>query len=206
MLGGRHACVALKPFAAILLLTAWPLAAPAAWLGYKNETATPIIVQTSVLVNGRVMRGKAHLLYPGEIAWDNIAAPGARSVSIYDPKANNRLVFQDTVNVANQDVFVAARLVQPPLLPGMKAPLPPQVRLVGTVAPVPGGVVPTRPTTPAPATPNIPRPTIPVRPPTPTPTKPSPPVNPPRPTVPPAGTIPVRPPTNPPPASGKTGN
>lgn len=119
----------------------FPAKAAASWLGYRNDTAQPVTVQTSVLVNGRVVRGTPHVLYPGEVAWDSVAAPGPRQISIYDPKAGNRLVAQDSINIGNVDIFLSVQLqaVQP--APGKAAV--PVVRLVPTRVPVlPGGAAP----------------------------------------------------------------
>ena len=172
---------------AMSLLVAHP--ASAAWLGYRNETAAAIVVQSSVVVNGKVLRGKAHVLYPGEIAWDNIAAPGARQLTIYDPKANNRQVFQDSINVVNQDIFLSVRLEKPAQVPNQPAQ-PATIRLVSIKPPGPAGVVRPKaipPSTPAPVRPpNQPATPVPVAPPSAAPV------------TPPPGTIPVRPP---PPAS-----
>lgn len=123
--------------AAIVLL---PSIASAAWLGYKNETNAIIVVQSATVVNGQVIRGKPHRLYPGEVAWDTVPQPGVRQVSIYDPKANNRLVAQDNVNCAGTDLFLSVQVeVPPPPHPGQPAQQP-RVKLV-----------PSKPTTPPPA-------------------------------------------------------
>ena len=75
---------------ALFALALAPTFADAAWLGYKNNTNAVVIIQATdmVVVNGQVKAGrsgKVHTLYPGEIAWDPIAAPGARLISVYDP-------------------------------------------------------------------------------------------------------------------------
>src|SRR5437016_4195438 len=96
------------PLAGLALAVAvlFPSLASAAWLGYKNETNAVIVVQSATAVNGKIVRGKPHQLYPGEVAWDTVPQPGVRQVSIFDAKANNRLVAQDTVNCAGADVFL----------------------------------------------------------------------------------------------------
>jgi hypothetical protein len=83
-------------------------------------------------------------LYPGEVAWDNIPAAGARQIVVADPKTNNRIVASETINVQNQDVFLSAQLYQPAQAPG-KAATPPVVRLVGIKAPVAPGTTPQKP-------------------------------------------------------------
>src|SRR5947209_13893524 len=125
MIGLRRTmrCLVL-PAVAVALIALFPALASAAWLGYKNETNAIIIVQSATVVNGQVVRGKPHLLYPGEVAWDTVPKPGARQVSIYDPKANNRLVSQDTVNCAGADVFLSVQTEVQPARPGQPPPAP----------------------------------------------------------------------------------
>lgn len=141
--------------AAVLLLS--PALASAAWLGYKNELAGPVTVQTSVVVNGRVVRGIPHQLHPGEIAWDSIPAPGLRQVSVYNPKANNALVAQENINVGNADIFLSIRLIAQPQIPG-RPPQPPVVRLVPSQAPAPPGQQPPKEQPKGPTAPNTPVP------------------------------------------------
>src|SRR5438045_133033 len=90
--------------AAALITAAAPAWVQAAWLGYKNDTQTVIIVQSASAVNNQLRPGKAHVLYPGEIAWDAVTAPGPRRLSVYDPKQSNRLLLWDTVNSQNLDI------------------------------------------------------------------------------------------------------
>lgn len=165
---------------AVLAIGAVPGSASAAWLGYKNETNAPIAVQTAievkVVVNGQVrsqiVRGKAHVLFPGEVAWDNIPTPGARQISIYEPKANNRLVHQDTINVLGQDIFLAVQSEAAPAPPKGQPAQPTRIKLVATKPPVPPGTVP-KPAPPPGAAPKLaPLPTKPASPPTPAPKQP----------------------------------
>lgn len=124
---------------ALVLVLGFPVIASASWLGYRNDTRAAIVVQTAVNVNGRIIRGKAHMLYPGEVAWDNVPAPGALQIAIHDPSAANKLVYAENVAVQNQDIFVSVQLQQPPAVPGKAAP-PPQIRLIPAKAPTtPGG-------------------------------------------------------------------
>jgi|HubBroStandDraft_6_1064221.scaffolds.fasta_scaffold773343_2 hypothetical protein len=125
---------------AVAVTALFPSIASAAWLGYKNETNAIIVVQSAAVVNGQVIRGKPHQLYPGEVAWDTVPQPGVRQVSIFDPRANNRLVAQDNVNCTGNDLFLSVQVeTPPPPRPGQPAQ-PPRVKLV-----------PSKPTTPPPA-------------------------------------------------------
>jgi len=125
-------------FVALALSLCLPAISSAAWLGYKNNTQAVIVVQTSVTANGKVINGKAHTLYPGEVAWDNISAAGMRTVAVYDPKANNRLVTAENINVQNQDIFLSAQMVAQPQIPN-RPPVPPALKLIAIKAPAPPG-------------------------------------------------------------------
>jgi hypothetical protein len=170
---------------AVLVAACLPACADAAWLGYKNNTNAVVVIQAAdvVVVNGQVKQprpGKAHTLYPGEVAWDPIAAPGARVISVYDPKQSNRLVFQDRIDSARNDIFLSLQFVQPPAVRGQPQQ-PPQLKLLPTVLPaqapgiLPPGSMPPNPTPPGsrpPGTPATPPPQPVTRPPTSPPTTP----------------------------------
>jgi len=176
MSGWRH--YGLIGFA-VLAAAAVPSRAAAAWLGYKNDTNAVVVIQASdvVIANGQVKQirpGKAHTLYPGEVAWDPIAASGPRLIAVYDPKQQNRLVLQERADCNKNDIFLSLRLVQPPPVAG-RPPQPAQLKLLATVLPAqapgifPRGSMPPNPpasppspgTTPPasrPSTPSNPRP------------------------------------------------
>jgi hypothetical protein len=134
--GGRH--IGWFGFA-VLAAAVVPSFADAAWLGYKNNTTAVVVIQASdvVVVNGQVKQirpGKAHTLYPGEVAWDPITAPGPRLLTVYDPKQNNRLVYQDRVDTNKNDIFLSLQMAQPPQVPG-RPTQPPKVVLLPIVLP-----------------------------------------------------------------------
>lgn len=142
---------------AVLVTVAGPSSADAAWLGYKNNTNAVVVIQAAdaVIVNGQVKStrpGKAHSLYPGEVAWDPITAPGPRLIAVYDPKQNNRLVYQDRVDCKQNDIFLSLQLVQPPMARGQ--PQTPALVMVPLVLPSqapgirPPGSMPPNPTPP----------------------------------------------------------
>src|SRR3954464_8025670 len=96
----------------VLCAALLPASADAAWLGYKNDTAAAVIIQSadSVIVGGKqqLRPGKPHPLYPGEVAWDAIAAPGPRIIVVYDPKQNNRELGRAQVDLsAKDDIFLS---------------------------------------------------------------------------------------------------
>jgi hypothetical protein len=160
---------------ALLSMALIPAFADAAWLGYKNNTSAIVVIQATdlVVVNGQVKTGrvgKAHTLYPGEVAWDPIAAPGSRMINVYDPKQNNRAIYQDRVDCNKNDIFLSLQLAQPPAVRGQPQP-PPALKLLPTVLPaqapgiLPPGSMPSNPT-PGPGSPSAPS----SRPPSPPPT------------------------------------
>lgn len=141
---------------AALALALAPTFANAAWLGYKNNTSAVVVIQATdlVIVNGQLKpgrTGKPHTLYPGEVAWDPIAAPGGRMISIYDPKQNNHLLLQDRVDCNKNDIFLSLQFIAPPPVRGQAQT--PQLKLMPTVLPAqaPGILSPgSMPTNPAP--------------------------------------------------------
>jgi len=123
--------------AAILVIALVPACADAAWLGYKNDTPAVIVVQSASIVNNQQVRlGKAHILYPGEIAWDAVTAPGLRQISVFDPKQPTRPLHRDVVNSQALDIFLAVQIVTPP----KGQPQQPQIRFVPAKPPVMPGV------------------------------------------------------------------
>src|SRR5262245_26103674 len=103
--------------AAVLVTALVPACADAGWLGYKNDTPAVIVVQSASTVNNQVRLGKAHVLYPGEIAWDAVTAPGLRQVSVFDPKQPTRPLQQTVVNSQNID-FLSVQVVTSPAAKG----------------------------------------------------------------------------------------
>jgi len=123
--------------AAVLLPAVLPACAKAGWLGYKNDTPAVIVVQSGILVNNQVRLGKAHILYPGEIAWDAVTAPGLRQISVFDPKLPTVPVHRGVINSQNID-FLSVQIVTPPPIKGQAQT--PQIRLVPAKPPVMPGV------------------------------------------------------------------
>jgi len=141
--------------AAVLLIALLPACADAAWLGYKNDTPAIIVVQSASMVNNQVRLGKAHMLYPGEIAWDAVTAPGLRQISVFDPKQPTRPLHRDVVNSQALDIFLSVQIATQPAAKGQ--PQQPQIKFVPAKPPVmPGvnvpGINPNQPSTGSPRT------------------------------------------------------
>src|SRR5262245_23696594 len=112
-----------------LLSPAATLAAPAAWLGFRNDTNMPVIVQGSSVVNNAMRHGKPNLLYQGTVSWERVTQPGSKIITIYDPKQPKLILFQGTVVIAAGDLFFSIEVdPPPPLRPGEKPP-PPKLKL-----------------------------------------------------------------------------
>jgi hypothetical protein len=95
--------LALLGLAALALA---PAEASAAWLGFRNDTQFPIVVQGASVVNGNLRRGKPQLLYPGEVFWESIVVPGKKVVEVYDPKQPRRpALHQEGIDCGATDQF-----------------------------------------------------------------------------------------------------
>jgi hypothetical protein len=115
---GRPKLLAL----ALLALGAAPACTQAAWLGFRNDGNTAVIMQRACVVKGELRWGKARVLYPGEVSWDSIAKPGTKQIRVFD--ARKRPVYQGAKYCGDEDKFFSVRFVRPgqaDLVP-MKAP------------------------------------------------------------------------------------
>jgi hypothetical protein len=163
MFAGRHSRRRTGRFGLAVLVAAFvPTCAHAAWLGYKNSTPAAVVIRTDdiVIVNGKVQQvrpGTPHVLYPGEVAWDAISAPGPRVITVYDPAQANRAVLQERVDCnAKDDIVLSLQFLIPPPIRGQPQQ-PPQLKLLPILIPqLPKGQLPpgVRPGTPPPGGPN----------------------------------------------------
>jgi hypothetical protein len=132
--GLRAAALALL---AVGLLGAIPAPGRAAWLGYRNDTKQPVIVQ-GAMVQGRIVRrGAAHLLYRGDVAWDCILVPGTKIITVYDANNPNKVLWQGPVVVGAADLFFSIQFDKPPPPRKGQRPTPPRIQLVPTKLPTP---------------------------------------------------------------------
>ncbi|GIW82324.1 MAG: hypothetical protein KatS3mg105_4131 [Gemmatales bacterium] len=91
--------------AVVAVVAALPADADAAWFGLRNDTKTPLLIQ--------VLPGRPTILYPGDVAWDAIIRPGTRLLSVYDPRAPQRPIYQGKVNCGAANQFFSIRLSGP---------------------------------------------------------------------------------------------
>ena len=132
--------------------------------------STDLVVSNGQAIPGR--SGKVHTLYPGEMAWDPIAASGPRVIRVYDKQKN--VVHQDRVDCNKNDIFLSLQIVQPPAVRGQQQAAP-QLKFLATVLPSQApGILPrgSMPTNPQPQLP-VPKPLAPPTPSPPTPRPPS---------------------------------
>lgn len=114
--------------------------AEAAWLGFRNDTKDPIIVQGMSVVAGQTRQGRRHILQPGQEGWDIIAAPGLKKIIIVDAKQPTRVLYQDSVNIGATDQFFSIQLDTPAKpAKGTDAAKAKLVPATGTTTPPPGG-------------------------------------------------------------------
>ena len=136
---GRGWAVPGGPLLAVAVLAVAPALAEAAWLGFRNDTKSPVIVQGASAGAGGVRRGKPHLLYPGDVSWDRLIQPGNKLITIYEYENNkpNRILFQGTVPALGGDLFFSIQAEVVPTDPKAAAPAPPKVKLVPARPPTP---------------------------------------------------------------------
>jgi hypothetical protein len=96
---------------ALALLALLPLQAPAAGIGFRNETNSPIVVQGATFVGGMLRRGQALVIYPNRSALDQRLPLGTRLITIYDGNQPNRLLLRERVEFRGQDLLFRVRQV-----------------------------------------------------------------------------------------------
>jgi hypothetical protein len=91
--------------AAAAAVLGWPLAADAAWLGFRNDLGYAIQVQSCTQCKDGTRQGIPHKLHPGELAWDWVAVGSTRQIVVRDAaNAANPLVRAD-ITLGKQDVL-----------------------------------------------------------------------------------------------------
>jgi len=82
----RHVQARQCMLATVLGVLLAPGAVHASWIGFRNDTDIPVVVQGASVVNHRLRWGKPHLLYPGELCWDCIVQAGKKQIVVCDAK------------------------------------------------------------------------------------------------------------------------
>ena len=131
--------------AAMLLSAAASYAA--GLVGYRNDTNQAVVVQSTVVSNGRTSLSKPQTLYPGEVALDSLAFVGTRRVTVYDAKNTKLVLFQGDVTNRDDALYSIQSAGTTMPIKGQGQPTPPaKVELVKVQGPV--MPKPSKPTTP----------------------------------------------------------
>jgi hypothetical protein len=93
-------------------------------IAFRNDTTHVIVVQSSIVVNNVVKKGKPQMLYPGEVALDSQTGTGNRHVTIYDPKKPNTALHEADVTVS-KDVLLSIQPAEATVMPVKGQPPPP---------------------------------------------------------------------------------
>jgi hypothetical protein len=137
--------------AVLCLLGSRSAGADGGWMGFRNDTNIPIIIQGVSIINRVPRQGPRHVLQPGQECWDVMIAKGNKLILIADAKQPTRILLQETVNYAGADLFFS---VQPDaaVIPLPNAPrtgiIIPKVKIStskATTAPPAGGGIGTTP-------------------------------------------------------------
>jgi hypothetical protein len=121
---------------AVSLTAAVPTTGRAAWLGYRNDTKTPVIVQVASVQRNVVRRGAPHQLSKGDVAWDCILQPGLQIITVYDAGDPKRVLYSERrVLGAGMDLFFSIQAEMPP--PPRKGAQPPPPKFSMKVVPAP---------------------------------------------------------------------
>lgn len=86
-----------------------PAAAPAGWLGLRNDTAAVLVVQQSHVVNNKVTLGRPLVLYPGEVNWDSVVQPCVRTIAVYDLRQPQRPLYENKVSCGGPDLLYSVK-------------------------------------------------------------------------------------------------
>lgn len=86
--------------AVAMLLSA--AAAEAAWIVVQNDTKQVIVVQSAIVVNGQVKRGRPVRLLPGEVLKEFHQPPGV-VLEVYDPQVPNKAVLSAPLAIRNEN-------------------------------------------------------------------------------------------------------
>jgi hypothetical protein len=115
---------------AVLVVLLAPALAHAETMIFRNECRVPVVVHTTSVVNGKLVRNKPYLLRFGEYS-PKIKINGLTEVSIYDGRVPNLLLYRNTVREARMPLSfgiipdrrpLRVNVVPRPLPPPPKAP------------------------------------------------------------------------------------
>lgn len=85
----------------------------AAWLGFRNDSSIPVLVQSSCLVREKPRPLKFQTLYPGEVAWQSIVHAGLRKILIQEATTPSNMLLQATILCGSEDQFFSFQFIPP---------------------------------------------------------------------------------------------
>lgn len=90
------------PIAACVVVLAFNELTHAAWLVIKNDSKQTIIVQETVMVNGKVKRCKPMNLLPGETVREYIVGPAVKTIDLFDPQKPRQVLWSGRLNCPDE--------------------------------------------------------------------------------------------------------
>jgi hypothetical protein len=85
------------------------IAADGGWMGFRNDTNSPIVIQGVSIINRVPRQGPRHTLQPGQECWDVMIAKGNKLILIADAKLPTRSLMQETVTYSGTDLFFSVQ-------------------------------------------------------------------------------------------------
>jgi uncharacterized membrane protein len=90
------------PFTACAAVLAFAEPMHAAWLVIKNDSKQAIVVQETVIVNGKVKRGKPTNLLPGETVREYIPGPTMKTIDLFNPQRPRQALWSGQLNCPDE--------------------------------------------------------------------------------------------------------
>ena len=100
----------------VVLLTLGPASALAENIVFRNDTSGMVVVQLTVVINGRVQQSKPQLLAAKGGTSPAVNLPGNKLVVIYDAKAPTRELYRGTIESSPDDTIYSIQPDTPPKL------------------------------------------------------------------------------------------
>jgi hypothetical protein len=124
-------CRFLLPIVMVVGMMAAPSLAAAGWVTIKNDTDRVIIVQETVTINGKAMRGRPVRLQPGETLREFQTSPVGKTVVLYDSRNPSQELHRTTlssvqanesftIRAEDQAIYLTPVVITPTSIAGLK--------------------------------------------------------------------------------------
>lgn len=90
---------------ALFASSAW-----AGWLGFRNDLAHPVVIQSTSKVNGSVFRCAPQFLHAGEVTWDFVAENTVKQITICDGRAPRGMLHRFETTMGKDERLYAVQL------------------------------------------------------------------------------------------------